>query len=202
MKDNGNTRRSSNASNRIKHGPHVCFRMTKPAHLDEFAEFIRTQIGAGSVSNQATVVHPSSESPEPEKMKQLPVPRQDVGKSKNATDAGALVAEADSYGAATERAAAAPGERPQTSSAVGLVIKSPWIEKILAGETTWEIRGRNTKLRGRIALIKSRSGKIYGTCRIAIRHGRRRGDWRMTFATTRNGCEMKRKVGSAASIPK
>lgn len=45
----------------------------------------------------------------------------------------------------------------------GLVIKSPWIEKILAGEKVWEIRGSNTKIRGTIALIKSGSGMIFGT---------------------------------------
>lgn len=45
----------------------------------------------------------------------------------------------------------------------GLIIKSPWIEKILAGEKTWEIRGSNTKIRGTIALIKSGTGMIYGS---------------------------------------
>lgn len=45
----------------------------------------------------------------------------------------------------------------------GLIVKSPWIDKILSGEKPWEIRGNNTKIRGRIALIKSGTGKIYGT---------------------------------------
>ena len=40
----------------------------------------------------------------------------------------------------------------------GLMIKSPWIDKILAGEKTWEIRGYTTETRGTIALIKSGSG--------------------------------------------
>jgi hypothetical protein len=44
----------------------------------------------------------------------------------------------------------------------GLIIKSPWIELILSGKKTWEIRGSNTKIRGTIALIKSGSGKIFG----------------------------------------
>jgi hypothetical protein len=44
----------------------------------------------------------------------------------------------------------------------GLIIKSPWIDKILAGEKTWEIRGSNTKIRGKISLIKSGSGMILG----------------------------------------
>jgi hypothetical protein len=48
----------------------------------------------------------------------------------------------------------------------GLVIKSPWVEHILAGRKTWEIRGSTTKIRGRIALIRGGSGLIVGTCRL------------------------------------
>ena len=48
----------------------------------------------------------------------------------------------------------------------GLVIKSPWIDLILQGQKTWEIRGKNTAQRGRIALIKSKSGCVIGTCRL------------------------------------
>jgi ASCH domain len=44
----------------------------------------------------------------------------------------------------------------------GLIIKSPWIELIIEGEKTWEIRGSNTKIRGSVALIKSGSGKVIG----------------------------------------
>ena len=44
----------------------------------------------------------------------------------------------------------------------GLIIKSPWIELILDGKKTWEIRGSNTNIRGTIALIKSGSGKVFG----------------------------------------
>lgn len=44
----------------------------------------------------------------------------------------------------------------------GLVIKSPYIDLILNGKKKWEIRGSNTNIRGRIALIKSGSGKIFG----------------------------------------
>lgn len=49
----------------------------------------------------------------------------------------------------------------------GLVIKSPWIEHILSGKRTWEIRGSHTSTRERIALIKSRSGRVWGTCTLA-----------------------------------
>lgn len=45
----------------------------------------------------------------------------------------------------------------------GLIIKSPWIEKILADEKVWEIRGTNTNIRETIGLIKSGTGKVFGT---------------------------------------
>jgi len=48
----------------------------------------------------------------------------------------------------------------------GLMIRSPWIEKILEGEKTWEVRGSNTKTRGTIALIRSGSGLVVGTCKL------------------------------------
>lgn len=58
-------------------------------------------------------------------------------------------------------------ENSSPERALGVVIKSPWIELILSGKKSWEIRGRSTQQRGRIALIKSGSGKIFGSCRIA-----------------------------------
>jgi len=48
----------------------------------------------------------------------------------------------------------------------GLIIKSPWIDMILSGEKTWEIRGKRSNKRGWTALIKSGSKKIFGICRI------------------------------------
>ena len=45
----------------------------------------------------------------------------------------------------------------------GLIVKLPWIGLILSGAKTWEIRGSNTRIRGKIALIKSGTGLIYGT---------------------------------------
>lgn len=44
----------------------------------------------------------------------------------------------------------------------GLVIKSPWIDLILNGQKTWEIRSRKTNVRGRIAIIQSGTGLVYG----------------------------------------
>ncbi|RWZ51372.1 ASCH domain-containing protein [Halobacillus fulvus] len=48
----------------------------------------------------------------------------------------------------------------------GLIVRSPWIERILSGQKTWEIRGTHTKIRGPIALIKSGSGMVYGEIQI------------------------------------
>lgn len=44
----------------------------------------------------------------------------------------------------------------------GLFIKEPWISLILSGEKTWEIRGSNSNIRGRIALIASGTGEVKG----------------------------------------
>lgn len=49
----------------------------------------------------------------------------------------------------------------------GLLIKSPWIERIFEGKKTWEIRGSNTTIRGKIALIKSGTGLILRTVKLA-----------------------------------
>jgi hypothetical protein len=48
----------------------------------------------------------------------------------------------------------------------GLVIRKEPLDKILAGKKTWEIRGKATSLRGRIALIASKSGHVVGTCEV------------------------------------
>jgi hypothetical protein len=45
-----------------------------------------------------------------------------------------------------------------------LVIRRPWIDLILDGQKTWEIRGARTSVRGRIGLIASRSGTVVGVC--------------------------------------
>jgi hypothetical protein len=44
----------------------------------------------------------------------------------------------------------------------GLVIDEPWVSMIISGEKTWEMRSRNTLVRGRIALIKKGSKTIVG----------------------------------------
>lgn len=45
----------------------------------------------------------------------------------------------------------------------GLIIKKPWTDLILSGTKTWEIRGSNTKIRGRIEIIESGTGTIVGS---------------------------------------
>lgn len=44
----------------------------------------------------------------------------------------------------------------------GLLIRQPWIDLILSGDKTWEIRGSKTKIRGTIGLIQSQSGLVVG----------------------------------------
>jgi hypothetical protein len=45
-------------------------------------------------------------------------------------------------------------------------IKAPFVDWILEGKKTWEIRSRSTNIRGRIGLIKSRSGTVVGSCEV------------------------------------
>ena len=48
----------------------------------------------------------------------------------------------------------------------GLIIKQPYIDNIMSGAKTWEIRGSKTKIRGQIELIQSGSGLVVGCCEI------------------------------------
>lgn len=45
----------------------------------------------------------------------------------------------------------------------GLIIKEPWANLILEGQKNMELRGSNTKIRGKIGIIKSGSKKVFGT---------------------------------------
>lgn len=47
-----------------------------------------------------------------------------------------------------------------------LVVKQPWIDKILSGAKVWELRGSRTQTRGTIALIKGGSGTVVGVCEV------------------------------------
>ncbi len=53
-----------------------------------------------------------------------------------------------------------------TTQKKGLIIKKEWLDLILEGSKTMEIRSSNTKIRGEIYLIESGSGLILGTCEI------------------------------------
>lgn len=46
----------------------------------------------------------------------------------------------------------------------GLIIKEKWLNKIFDGDKVWEIRGSDTKIRGKIYLIQSGTKHIYGEC--------------------------------------
>ena len=48
----------------------------------------------------------------------------------------------------------------------GLVIGSDWIDLILSGEKTWEMRSQNTKIRGWIGLIRKGSGTVVGVAKL------------------------------------
>lgn len=47
-----------------------------------------------------------------------------------------------------------------------LIIKQPYIDYILSGKKTWELRGSKTNIRGNIELIQSGSGLVVGCCEI------------------------------------
>lgn len=59
-----------------------------------------------------------------------------------------------------------PSELDASQITHGLIIAEPWIGKILSGEKIWEMRSRNTKRRGPIALIKKGSKTVVGICRL------------------------------------
>ena len=44
-----------------------------------------------------------------------------------------------------------------------LIIDEPWVGWIISGEKTWEMRSRNTRVRGRIGLIRKGSKAVVGT---------------------------------------
>ncbi|MCK1625403.1 ASCH domain-containing protein [Bradyrhizobium sp. 160] len=48
----------------------------------------------------------------------------------------------------------------------GLIIDRPWIDLILAGEKTWEMRARATKHRGLVALVRKGSGEVVGAAQL------------------------------------
>lgn len=53
----------------------------------------------------------------------------------------------------------------------GLVIRQPWIDRILKGAKTWELRGKPTQVRVEMALIQGGSCLVVGTARVAETKG-------------------------------
>jgi hypothetical protein len=47
-----------------------------------------------------------------------------------------------------------------------LLIRRPWIDMIMAGKKTWEIRGSATSVRGTIGLVPAGSGTVIGVCEV------------------------------------
>lgn len=45
----------------------------------------------------------------------------------------------------------------------GLMVKDPYATQLLNGDKVWEIRGRVTQIRGRVVILKSGTGKAFGT---------------------------------------
>jgi hypothetical protein len=48
----------------------------------------------------------------------------------------------------------------------GLVIADPWVDLILSGRKTWEIRGESVSKRGPFAILRKGSGTIAGTANL------------------------------------
>jgi hypothetical protein len=48
----------------------------------------------------------------------------------------------------------------------GLIIHKEYLDKILSGKKTWEMRGSRCLKRGKIALIESGSGTVVGTAEV------------------------------------
>ena len=47
-----------------------------------------------------------------------------------------------------------------------LIIRRPWIDLLLSGEKTWEMRSNRTNVRGRIGLVEQGSGVVVGVAEI------------------------------------
>ena len=52
------------------------------------------------------------------------------------------------------------------STLSAIPIQTPYIDQILNGEKTWEIRSKFTKKIGPVALIRSKSGTVVGTAEL------------------------------------
>lgn len=48
----------------------------------------------------------------------------------------------------------------------GLLVRRPWIDMLLSGEKTWEIRGSATSVRGPVGLCASGTGTVLGVANL------------------------------------
>jgi len=48
----------------------------------------------------------------------------------------------------------------------GLLVRDPYASQILNGEKIWELRGRPTQIRGPVAIVKSGTGRAFGTANL------------------------------------
>lgn len=48
----------------------------------------------------------------------------------------------------------------------GIIIRAPFVDWILDGKKTWELRSRRASVRGPIALIEGGTGTVVGTCEL------------------------------------
>src|SRR4051812_29561293 len=48
----------------------------------------------------------------------------------------------------------------------GLIVREPWIDLLLDGAKTWELRTTRTTIRGEIALIRQGSGCVEGVAKL------------------------------------
>jgi hypothetical protein len=48
----------------------------------------------------------------------------------------------------------------------GLLVRDPYASQLLNGEKIWEIRGKPTQIRGPVVIIKSGTGRAYGTAKL------------------------------------
>lgn len=60
---------------------------------------------------------------------------------------------------------------PGPGAARALLVRRPWVDLLLDGSKTWEIRGAATSLRGRVALACSGTGLILGGASLVACHG-------------------------------
>ena len=91
------------------------------------------------------------------------------GKRGNAGNAGARGKKGNmgnvQKGMTKKRAGARSGRKRATKNL--LIVKNPWLEKILSRTKTWEIRGTSTQKRGLIHLgLSGSGGKILGCARL------------------------------------